>query len=145
MLHHVEQSKTIERGSVDFVARLQVHDQFFAIELSGDGTIGAVRRGTVSERPGMDLRAALELFRCGFACRWIGGSEFTCARAPLLIRVFNVGIENLAPAIDSQRDGVGRAPFVQRRRVKEPDQCVALAPLAHELAGGGEDVVQRAR
>src|SRR5436309_15984319 len=46
MLHHVEQSKTIERGSVDFVARLQVHDQFFAIELSGDGTIGAVRRGT---------------------------------------------------------------------------------------------------
>ena len=65
------------------------------------------------------------------------------ARPPTTGRVFDVGVEDVAPPVEPERNGVGRPPPVDGARVEERDQHVKLPARANELACCAQGIAER--
>src|ERR1043166_2151658 len=107
-----------------------------------DAAGAAVAFGIITQRPGMNRRAARESFQTQPAG---GGVEDLCeagrtiaSRPPMAGGVFDIGQENVATTLQPQRDGVGRAPLVECAGVEKTDQDMKLALWADQLARGAQ-------
>src|SRR5205823_6194099 len=63
--------------------------------------------------------------------------------APLTRAVFDMAMEDFPALLNTQGDGVGRAPFIKGARIEEGDQSVPGAFLDLQRSGGSQDVVER--
>src|SRR5581483_979076 len=65
------------------------------------------------------------------------------SRAPPPRHVLDIGIEDIAPPVETQRNGIGCSPLVEGVGVKEADQHVELAPCAGERSRSAQGILER--
>src|SRR6266550_60390 len=101
--HDIENTEAIKYRAIGFVAGVDRHDGGVAAERGGDTAQSASAIGIIVERERVVGWAA------GNGCR---SAERRAASSPQTSAIFEIRVKISASAVDSQGNGVGRAPLV---------------------------------
>ena len=135
-LHDIKNTEAIKHRTIGLVAGIESHDGGVAAQCGGDSAPTASAIGIVVERERVAGCAA------GNRCL---SAERPAARPPQTSAILEIRVKISSPAVDSQGNGVGRAPLVDRIRVEETDQGMATTLRHIQDARNGKRIAERGR
>ena len=141
-LHDGHHSEPIEGRPVALVAGVEMTDGRLTVDRRGDRAESSIPLRIISKRPRMRSPARREpprlvpaRLRVADAGEW---PRRVAPGPPTARRVFDVGIEDVAPPVDPQRDRIRGPPLVDRPGVEESDQYMDRPVSAGQYPRGGK-------
>src|SRR3954447_13977308 len=97
---------------------IDVADRFLIVDRCHNTSTTFICSGIVGDRPMVNFAVSLELNGYWLAIRFARQSVKTARRiaagAPLTGHVFKICVKNFSSALETDRNRVGRAPFIER-------------------------------
>ena len=142
----VEQTEAIKRRAIGLVSGIEMANRSLVVQRDRDASCAAVAARIIAQRPPMRLGAAGEAFQPAPARGRVADLSESpgviTTRPPAAGGVFDEGVKDIAAALKPERDGIRRAPFVERTGVEKADEDMKLTSRADQSARCAQGIVE---